>query len=81
MALLQKLVDEHPTDTQFRYLLANSHYGLAMLLSPGIRSDITTLLEDTSRSAEAEAEFREAMVELRKLAEDNPGVTQFPAAW
>jgi eukaryotic-like serine/threonine-protein kinase len=75
--MLQELADDHPAVTQFRYLLATSHYDLAILLSPRTRSDIATLLSDTSRSAEAEAEFRHAMAILRKLAGDNPAVTQF----
>jgi serine/threonine-protein kinase len=77
LRLLQKLVDDNPAVTEFRHRLAASHGSLAVLLSPIGRQAPGTLLADKSRSAEAEAEFRQARVIIQRLVEDNPAVTQF----
>jgi serine/threonine-protein kinase len=77
LALLQRLVDGNPAVTEFRYRLATSHGDLGRLLSPIARYDPATHLWDTSRSTEAEAELRQALVIIQKLAKDNPAVTQF----
>ena len=61
----QKLVDDNPAVTQFRLFLAKHH------------SSLGTLLSNTGKPSEAEAEYRTAMAIEQKLADDNPAVTQF----
>jgi serine/threonine-protein kinase len=77
LGLVRRLVEDNPTVTVFRYRLATSHGNLAILLSPRSRQARGTLLQDASRSAEAEAEFRQALVIIRKLVDDNSAVTEF----
>jgi tetratricopeptide (TPR) repeat protein len=77
LALFQRLVDGNPAVTEFRYRLATSHGDLGRLLSPVNRPDYVRHVLDTSRATEAEAELRQSLVIIQKLAKDNPPVTQF----
>ena len=60
LAILQKLADDHPAVTEFRFFLANSHYSLGYLLL------------DTGRATEAEVESRQTLAVFQKLADDDP---------
>ena len=62
MALYRRLVDDHPTVTEFRSSLAASHDNLA---GPLVTS---------GKPAEAEVEHRQAMALYQKLADDEPAV-------
>jgi serine/threonine protein kinase/tetratricopeptide (TPR) repeat protein len=63
LAIYQKLVQAHPTATEYQSRLARS------------RLDIAAMLKRTGKPAEAEAEYRNALAIFQKLAEDNPTVT------
>ena len=70
MAIYQKLADDNPDvhripQPAWRY----SHYGLGWLLG------------ETGQPSEAAAEYRQAQAIQRKLADDNPAVTDSAAAW
>ena len=61
----EKLADDNPAVTEFRSSLATSHNNLGSLLA------------QTGKPAEAEAEYRTALAIQQKLADDNPAVTEF----
>ena len=61
LALLRRLVDEHPEVTDFRKQLAFRHNSLAKLLL------------QTGKLPEAEAESRQALAIVRKLVDEHPG--------
>ena len=65
LAIQQKLADDNPAVTEFRFALANSHGTSACCC------------RDMGKPAEAEAEHRKAMELHQKLADDNPAVTDF----
>ncbi len=64
LELYQKLADDNPSVTKFRFDLARIHSSLGFLW-------------DFGRSAKAEAEFRAALTLVQKLADGNPAVTEF----
>ena len=63
---MQKLADDNPAVTEFRYNLAVFRHNLALPLS--------------DKPSEAEAEQRNAIALLQKLADDNPAVINFRMA-
>jgi tetratricopeptide (TPR) repeat protein len=64
LAIIQKLVDEHPAVTKFRGNFALNRINLAVVLG-------------LSRPSESEAEYRAAVAIYQKLADDHPAVTAF----
>jgi eukaryotic-like serine/threonine-protein kinase len=68
LVIEQKLVDDNPAVTPFRAGLARSHNGLGWVLA---RTSMS------SRSSEADVEYRKALALYQKLADDNPDVTEF----
>ena len=63
---MQKLADDNPAVTQFRYRLALNRLNLA-----------NVLMTYLGKPSEAGTELRKAIALLQKLAEDNPAVIQF----
>jgi tetratricopeptide (TPR) repeat protein len=66
LALYQKLADENPAVTDFRFNVVNGREWLGAMV-----------LSIAGRTAEAEAECRSGLDILRRLADENPAVTDF----
>ncbi len=67
LLLYQKLADEDPGVTDFRFELGRIHRDLGFLLWES----------NSGKPAEEEAEFRKALLLYQKLADDNPADAQF----